>query len=36
MNAATPRRSPAPEEILGLIERFIFHNGENGVSCPAG
>src|SRR6201987_3259066 len=30
MNAATPQRKPATEEISGLIERVTFHNEENG------
>jgi hypothetical protein len=30
MNAATPQRRPATEEISGLIERVTFHNEENG------
>jgi len=28
MNAATPQRRPATEEISGLIERVTFHNDE--------
>jgi len=30
MNAATPQRRPATEEISGLIERVTFHNDECG------
>ena len=30
MNAATPQRRPATEEISGLIERVTFHNDESG------
>jgi len=30
MNAATPQRRPATEEISGLIERVTFHNDERG------
>ena len=30
MNAATPERRPATEEISGLIERVTFHNDESG------
>src|SRR5207249_6939594 len=30
MNAATPERRPATEEISGLIERVTLHNEENG------
>ena len=30
MNAATPERMPATEEISGLIERVTFHNDESG------
>lgn len=30
MNAATPERSPATEEISGVIERVTFHNEDSG------
>jgi hypothetical protein len=30
MNAASPERRPATEEISGVIERVTFHNEENG------
>ncbi len=30
MNAATPERRPATEQISGLIERVTFHNDESG------
>jgi exodeoxyribonuclease V alpha subunit len=30
MNAATPQRRPATEQISGLIERVTFHNDESG------
>ena len=30
MNAATPQREPATEEISGLIERVTFHSDESG------
>ena len=30
MNAATPERKLATEEISGLIERVTFHNDESG------
>src|SRR5437879_12759102 len=30
MNAATPERRPATEEISGLIERVTFHNDDSG------
>src|SRR5215475_10195461 len=30
MNAATPQRKPATEEISGLIERVTFHNEDSG------
>jgi hypothetical protein len=35
MNAATPERRPATEEISGLIERVTFHNDESGF-CKLG
>jgi exodeoxyribonuclease V alpha subunit len=30
MNAVTPERRPATEQISGLIERVTFHNDESG------